>query len=637
MIEINFRQKTIIDLLSQNLNHPLKSSELASALNVSDRTIRYDIQDLNRIAHQNVIIGATDGYVLNMDVYKRYDWGANTSPLFQRIIKSLLDNNSNSVRSLSEQYFTSESTIRKLIPNIRKQLNEFDLELKISKGILAIEGNEFNKRSLIKSLIYSELNPLMLNISNLSNEFKDIDFSELNSIVSSTIEKHGFYTNDYYGQNLLLNLSIAFSRIQQKYSSSEKYLNYSINHKSMEYSIAREISEKYSNLHNFGINDYDIEYIAVLITGQIKPKYLHMVTKPQDAIISSEFTNKIETIVNKTLNYYMLNIDPDSFLTSIILHIDGLLKRSKADNLIQNNLSSELKSRYPFIYDVAVYLGNQIRNEFKVTINDSEISFLAVHIGFAIEIAVRNTPKLKVVIFTGPFFATSKELVTSLKKEYAAKIKIIAVIPGEREIELMNNADLVIATYPISIISDNIVTITPFLGPHDISKLDKIIKHIEEQKRQTDMVHYLLTRFNESLFFSNIDECVDTETTINFLSNKLEDFGVVNSNFEQMVLKREALSPTCFFDAFAIPHSTEMDAKKTMISILINDRPISWNNTPIHIVIMIAIKEVERQEFMDLYDGLTQILCDTNNLNTLKSFHNYDQLINFFTNIITSK
>ena len=70
------------------------------------------------------------------------------------------------------------------------------------------------------------------------------------------------------------------------------------------------------------------------------------------------------------------------------------------------------------------------------------------------------------------------------------------------------------------------------------------------------------------------------------------------------------LSPTSFFDSFAIPHSIDNNANRTMFAVLINDQGISWHHTQVKLCLMIALKKEDLHEFPNLYDGMVRVLCD---------------------------
>ena len=88
------------------------------------------------------------------------------------------------------------------------------------------------------------------------------------------------------------------------------------------------------------------------------------------------------------------------------------------------------------------------------------------------------------------------------------------------------------------------------------------------------------------------------------------ELGIVDEDFVDSVKQREELSSTCFFGSFAIPHGLQFNAHKSRCCILISENGIQWNDSNIHIVILIAVRYHDRHIFMKMYDSIIQSLQD---------------------------
>lgn len=94
---------------------------------------------------------------------------------------------------------------------------------------------------------------------------------------------------------------------------------------------------------------------------------------------------------------------------------------------------------------------------------------------------------------------------------------------------------------------------------------------------------------------------------------KLVKLDYVDTHFKDKVLEREKMSSTAFGN-FAIPHAMKMHANKTGINILISENPISWNEHPVNLVIMMCFNKNERYIFNEIYDPITMILSEPENV-----------------------
>ena len=163
----------------------------------------------------------------------------------------------------------------------------------------------------------------------------------------------------------------------------------------------------------------------------------------------------------------------------------------------------------------------------------------------------------------------------------------------------------------------------------DIKFPNEIAKEVAlKEKEKNHRNQFLSSFFHENLFFRNND-FKNKEDVITFLGQKIIDFGLAEEGFIKSVLKREDLSSTCFFDTFAIPHAMDMNARKTMFGILISENGIPWDEHYVHIVLMIAVAQDDRKEFMKLYNGIVQSLENPQKVKQLISAQSHVEFINY--------
>lgn len=74
-------------------------------------------------------------------------------------------------------------------------------------------------------------------------------------------------------------------------------------------------------------------------------------------------------------------------------------------------------------------------------------------------------------------------------------------------------------------------------------------------------------------------------------------------------MKRENAAATVFGEV-AVPHSVEMDALKTSVSVLIDPAGISWNGRLVNAVLMMSIHAHDHAEFTQLYEALITVFSN---------------------------
>lgn len=631
------RQKKLMLLLSSH-SAVVTGKLLCEQLSVSLRTLQNEIKAINQSAGIRVICSTNRGYLLDRTAYLETDLSNQKVPEQENdqetlLKKLLLDGGTYPFTELAESLYMSLSTLNRKLGQIQKKIEPDGLTVKRENGSVFIQGTELNKRKMIRKLIYEEASPFFLNslnrIENLASYFEGINVVTIRNIILTTIEKYGYYVEECYITNLVMNILITLSRLKKSHSL-ETY-DGQLPKDSPEYRIAQDICAQISSLTGITFRDKDIQFMAMLMLGQIKPNQRNGRTVNFRDVFSRDFIDQVENIVVRTFRSYLLPVKPEeTFLNNFIFHTDALIKRARNHQCVNNPIAGNIKANCPFVYDVAVYLAKLIEDEFKIRISDEEIGFISIHIGFAIESFTEVLDKIRVLLVCSQYHQIARNLVEHLKRDYSDSIEIVSVISDDSQYTSERNENLIISTAPLHVIAKKVVVISPFFTVNDKAKLDKAILECRSELSVKNEQSLLLSYFHKDLFFHDLT-FRNKEEVIRFLGNKLEAFGYAKTGFVDSVLKRESMSSTSFFDTFAIPHAIELEAQKTMFCILVNRDGIPWDGSLIKCVFMIAVNKNERKSFSKIYSGIIQILCDKERVNQLVSAQNLEELIAYFS------
>lgn len=360
--------------------------------------------NINHIFGEDVICSSNKGYQIDrycIDKFNLENIVISEENQIQQIVRMLiLEDAKLEVDELAERFFISTSTLNARLKEINTILKKYNLKAVRNNNLVFIEGTEFNKRSMISSLIYSDVSHIFNNMENTAAFFDNIDLAEIGNIVKSAMKAYNYFIDDFYGSNLIINIAIAVSRLKKGIMIDEFPDKVDVEKGRIEYKIASCIAQSISRQFGIQIDEKNIQYICILILGQLKPKYLHQYMAHFKNPIDEQFYSDVKKILIKAFNHYMLHIDFDESLPSFVLHINSLIKRSSLNIMIRNELVYNIKRNCPFIYEVAVYVSDELKKKYQIKISDDEIGFIAVHIGFAIENSTKQYEKLRAVILT---------------------------------------------------------------------------------------------------------------------------------------------------------------------------------------------------------------------------------------------
>ncbi len=180
---LNKRQEKIILLLDDSKSW-ITGKEISRLMNVSDRTIRSDIDTINPDCDNKTLIESNlrSGYRINQEVLVTLPIELNTvipqTPEERciYIIQELMFEKSEiNLLDLQDQVFISGYSIDNDIKRIKKMLEPYDdIKLVRSRNYIHLEGSEQSKRQLYKELLSQETQGNFLNLNRLSVCFKTL-------------------------------------------------------------------------------------------------------------------------------------------------------------------------------------------------------------------------------------------------------------------------------------------------------------------------------------------------------------------------------------------------------------------------------------------------------------------------------
>lgn len=620
MFDFSERQKQIIEALARSQDY-LTCAALGKRIGYSRRTIINDIQDINR--QLPLILSTNRGYLLDSAELKKIEFISTPQMTDEHVLlrRLVMRNKDYTLAELAEKQFVSESTMEKKLKALGPLLASFDLSIKREKGFVKVVGNEYSKRKFINHIISEETEPTFSSLENIADLLSSLNVTRIKEIIDHSIQKYQYYVDKNYSFNLYLNIMIALYRMK-----SEIYIDqiphHTIQSHSIEYRIAQEICGQYSNHWKISPQEEDIIYIALLLTGQIKP-VVHNgnVNSCTLEIISKEFIGKMDNILFETFNYYMMSVNYKDFLYNFSLHIDAMIKRIKNHQSVSNDLLENVKKNCPFIYEVSVHIAQKISLLYTIEIPDEEIGFISVHIGFLINGSVENYNRIKILLLCNDYHHIIDNIKERIINNHSEYVSITAHDISSIDSKIDLDVDLIVSTKFLNVIGKRLVVITPFYTMMDHIQVDAAIHEAILEKEMAFKNQLLSSFFHESLFFKT-NQCQTKEEVIRFLGDKVIEFGLAAPGFTESVLARESLSSTCFFESFAIPHSLDQTTKQSMFCVLISEEGILWDENHIHIVLMLAIQFNDRKEFMNIYNGIIRTLWEKDKIEPLVKANN---------------
>lgn len=628
--------------LQQIIQHLLKSddlltsSELATALQVSSRTIRDDIKELNELLNEDIAHIESyrgKGYRINVideegfrqflqKVTKENNHVIPTEPQ-ERIQflmeKLLLQSSYIKMDGLVDELFISRSTLQYDLKNVREILADYNLYLdqKPNYGIKVI-GDEMQIRFCISEYIFNQ-NP---KIVDQTADWLDIlpkdEIECIRNSILNKLRKHQVIITDISLHNLITHIAIACKRIRDEnvVEIYQEELSEITNKK--EYTIAKEIVAEIEKKLKVTFSINEIAYLAIHLQGT-KMANSELELEEAKILIDEDIRQLTSDILNRIDEIYSLNLSNDKeLILALSLHLKPAINRYIYEMNLRNPMLEEIKTKYPFSFNAALAGAEVIREELQISIDEDEIGYMALHIEVATERQkknVRNKKRCLIVCASG--LGTAQLLLLKLKDKFGDQLNIL----GTTEYyNLYNqsfyNLDFIISTIPIpEKLQVPVIQVSTLLGNRDIAKIEKLIQNDIDV-----MEKYMREQFT----YLKIDLTTKKEV-IQFLGNELSEANKVNENFVDSVLEREKYSPTSFGNMVAIPHPIEPQTDETFWSIITLKNPISWGNKPVKMIYLLNISKQQEDDLTAMYDVLLKLLDNHSLIQKLLKCETYSE------------
>lgn len=626
MKEITKRQYLIIKTLNEK-NRPMTSNELCSLLNISPRTLRYDINAINTLTNENTIESGKQGYQLkNTKTLSSYvQLCKNDEDLKKNIILCLLQHQKMNIYDLEQTCYISSSKIIAELPFINSIIREHHVSILKKEDTLFVHGEEKDKRRLLSHFFFSEANSLANDIYHFENFFDHFTLTEIQDIIITSLNENNIDLDTVYLKNLTLVCAIFLQRILDGFPIDIEAIEEYELENSKEYSFIKSFIDHVNQKYNILISNKDFSYLQSLITG-----FFHFDNEEK---LDDDFNKKIKFILDKTLNYYQLDFDYQPFFHNFVLHIHNLILRSKTGTFFKTDFAKSLQESHPFIYDIAVYIAYQLNVSFDVEISKDEISLIAIYFGTVLNDQVTYN-KTKVVCVIPQYNILRSVFISTLNNHFIDRMEIVEVVSSYSEINKDLKYDFIITTLKNEVIMENTVYASPIITPHELHKIEQKLLYFLNQEKQFALKQKLLKYLDKDLFIYTKNANKNGYEVLKEIHSILEDKQIINEDYFNNVLQREKMASTVFFNRLAIPHALNIEANETKIFYYYTEEPINWfHNEKVNLILFITSSGYHK-EFVDIYNMLLDILMDNETYLSLTKSKSFDELIDYIINPI---
>jgi lichenan operon transcriptional antiterminator len=635
-VDMSDKYERVLDYLSQN-DGWVSANELADTLGVTTRSVRSYVTAAKAAAQPLQIIAAsTSGYRINLEAYAQFlarDRNRDAHPdtprervhhLARRLTEAPqgLD-----IYSLAESLHVSESTIEADLRKVKSLGEQAGLRLTRSGSVVSLSGSERDYRRLLSGLFRAAGAHGFLELDYISEEFPHGDLSGFKTGLIAMLERQGYFVNEHGVNSVLLHVAIAVER-----AASDNSLGVS---SSVNGDMPEALSALIREHFHVSLSTEDLDYLTTLLTTRvITPGQNRPVAEVVEQYVDPENLATVRRVIAQVATEYLVDLDDEALVMRLSLHLGNLMARANDNSYSRNPLGRSIKTSYPMIYDLAVFIASLIQRERDIVINDDEISYIALHLGSYLERQSRREQRLTAAIVVPGYYDMHQVLRDKIESVLGDEISIEVVVT-RTDIDWNDfSTDLILTTITDPTFADNVVAIQPFFTDNDVDTVRAAISRNRKHRRRSQIKDDLLVYFDESLFLRNVT--ADSEADlIRTLGDLMMRKGVIDDSYVAGAIERELLSSTAFTDTLAVPHAMAMTAKRTSIAIAVNETPMAWGENRVNVIALIAFSAEGRASFQTVFDQFVEVFSERGRvLNLIRNSDDFGSFIEELVHVI---
>ena len=632
------RQNHLIDILNTEMQ-PMTGRELGQLLGVSDRTIRSDVDAINRECGER-LIGADRrrGYFVNREIMGKQNHRSRemipqtSQQRCSYLLRELLFKNREiNLLDLQERVFVSGYSIENDLRRLREIIKKYPgLGLVRSKNHVWLSGREGDKRRLYKALLLQEMKGNMVNLNAVAEIWKDFDLLRLEEDFNAICRKNGYNVSELEYLPIMLYAGISIERMLHHNYMGRDRLNEERGKKcagecipEREYRIADELFERISDIYRVKRDEEEVRQFAMLLAERENTGDGQGAASTMDQIME-EMMDEICQILRTEFDIDLS--EDEEFKDGIISHFRRIDREQEGRETAEWYLQ-ELKRKYPLIFEMAVRVAEVINSRRKTRLGEKEISFLALYMGAACQ-RLNLVERYRAVAIIPNRHMISKPCVDKLMLRFGNRMEIVGVYSFFEEKKVaLDLPDLILSTVPLKHhLSVPTVQISLFLNGEDESRVFQTLNFMDKKKYHKDFSNMMRKIMRRDLFHI-CQSAQNREEILNFLCDSLHEKGLSGEDFKKNVNGREELPSTSFVYGFAVSQAKEASSNSSSISIMILKEPVKWGEFNVSLVVLLALRESDNQLLKVFFDWLCNIVTDNNKFQELIHSSDYEEFM----------
>lgn len=603
-------------------------STLAWKLEVSERTVRNDIKQLNDLLRGCAAVEGAQG---------RYTLRVFDTERFQKVFAALseADDFLNSPRNRMDYLFgrlmrsdrplltdelayemnVGRTTLMSDLKKLRAELEPYRLEIlgKTSKGLM-LRGQESDIRKYVLDQNYAQL-------------YRDYPLDdEIGDAVAETLTPFEKSVQQSFSQFLTLMLD-RFLNGHYIGALSASYYNLTAR---PEFAVVDELVDRIAAILRVELPVEEKLFVLLPIIGMRTPAD---VQNMQAIALDRSVRGLMDKVLRQIRAEMDIHMESGEFTDEFLYHLMFMINRLRFHVRLQNPMLGDLKEKYPLAWQMAGIAARVVAEDYGLTVTDDERGYLASYFGvFLEESGARQRRTFRVAVVCGTGRVTARLVAAQLKKVLDSSAELTLFADERATAELLDGFDIVLTTVELSCTCSR-----PVIRIHEIFNEQELLHKIEKA-RYWDQVDvpmldnnwFVMTGLLDESRFFRLDGADSYDAAVAQMVHSLTRSGQVDAGFLERLRARERRGTMVFDHAVAIPHTVQEASDRLVLAVGVCSEPIRHQGHEIRIIFLLGLPQQADGEdglLIRVYDEIIRITQDNDLLGRITAADSFPALL----------
>jgi mannitol operon transcriptional antiterminator len=497
---------------------PLRIKELASEFQVSERTIKYDLDTIRFwLEGQNVELQSKSSKgiwivcddAVRVQLLDKLDGVGEQIFLSQHervkqlILDLLLQGDSLPIGEMARRNDVSRNTILADLVIAEQYYQDWDLVLERTRQGVRVVASEKQRRLVLENVVQDLLDGSdmfqivqgtlngqkpRIHFSKILEKFlqplQDLDrlFLLVGNLVRETEREVNVLLSDQAIIGIFIRLCIVIRRHNQEISwaSGVPSPQDSGSHWKI-YQVFRSVFSSSTENMCFTLSDEEVWFISLQAVGMLAPRPDRERFSGQEIPDAFTLTHKLieQVSIGMRMNFQE---DPE-LVHNMLSHISDKLTKYSYGVVEANPLLNEIIRSYRTMFDQVKRACQEVFGPYGIVLTDPDIGFIVLHFQSAYEFSIEKH-KFKALVVCGTGRGTSRLLKTIVENEIKA-LQLVAFCSVMELEKALNNGfyDLVISIFPVTA-NIPVVVVKPIPGKLDFQAIQAQVDRLSEMQVQ---------------------------------------------------------------------------------------------------------------------------------------------------------